>query len=130
MRTGGRPHRRLTWIGSLLFVLAFVGLGGPGLDYVGATRLLPATMRDHLSNYVITGVLCLSAGVLLASVSAPLWWQLLVPAAAVVVNFVVEVFVTDDNTPDLADFGAGAVGAVVACLAGLLIARFGTRVTS
>ena len=106
---------------------AFASLSVLGLDYVTATHLLPPGLRSHMSNLVISGVLCLSAGVLLASVGAGFWWHLLAPMIAVVVNLVVETLMTGDNIRDVADFAAGTVGAAAGFLAGVLISVVGTR---
>jgi hypothetical protein len=127
MAAEGKPYRRLTVVGASLFLLGFAGFGCLGLDYVSAIDFVPPNLRDHLSNLVISGVLCLSTGVLLATVSVRLRWHLIAPSVAAALNFVAETFLTSDNTPDLQDFGAGVLGAVAGSLIGALIAVAGTR---
>jgi hypothetical protein len=123
----GGQHRRLTWVGAAIYGLMFAAFGVLGLDYVAAIDLLPAALHSHASNLVISGLCCLSAGVLLASVSSPLWQHLSAPVVAVVLNLVIETRLTSDNTPDLGDLGAGFLGAAIGFLGGVLIALIGTR---
>lgn len=118
---------RLSPVGLGGFFLALGGFVVTLLDYVAPTDLLPAHLQNHVSNFAVSGMLCLSAGLLLASVRARWYTHLVAPVVAAVGNYVVEARMVSSNTRDMTDFRAGVLGALLGFVVGVLIAAVGMR---
>jgi hypothetical protein len=120
-------HRTFSWLGLALFFLALAGFAFTLLDYVADTNLFPAGVQQHVSNFALSGLFCLCAGLLVTAVGAPYRSHLIAPAVAILSNYLVETLMTGDNVRDLTDFAAGTAGAVLGYLFGILIAAVGVR---
>jgi hypothetical protein len=79
----------------------------------------------HTSNFIITAILMSSVSLIWLLQGAPFKFVLYLGMVAITLNFVVELFVTILNTPDVMDAVYGTAGVLVTILVMLLFKRSG-----
>lgn len=81
----------------------------------------------HSSNFVITAIVMSAVSLIWLLQGAPYKFILWLGFAAVVLNFVVEIFIPVLNTPDLTDAVYGTAGVVVTALVMLYLKTSGLQ---
>lgn len=112
----------ITFYAFLLFNMALMGA-----KKLPTLQPMMGELFTHTSNFIITSILLITIGFIWTLQGAPFEMVIGLAALAIILNFVVELWIRLLNTPDVVDAYYGSAGALISAAAVYIIKKTGLK---